>query len=221
MKFEFSQLSETELSQCLKVPTLLRCARLRRKGFWEEPGATPEAATGAQGALTISLPLAGHTANSLRNLVTMLYARGSLLSKATGGNFGCSLAQVDALRNCPTTTDVLANITPDLAGLTFVDDKINFSFPFTEDAERIKAFTQLAAQMCAAAKRQKRVMAKLVETTNERYTFRIWLLSLGMSGDEFKVTRQLLLKPLSGSAAFKDDAMERRWKGRHTQKGGL
>ena len=193
---------------------------LAQEGLLEEPGATaPEAATGAQDALTISLPLAGHTANSLRNFVTMLYARGSLLSKATGGNFSCSLAQVDALRNCLTAADVLANITPDLAGLTFAEDKIIFSFPFTEDTDRIKAFTQLAAQICAAAKRQKRVMAKMVETTNERYAFRIWLLSLGMSGDEFKAARLLLLKPLSGSAAFKDTAMEERWKEKHTRKG--
>ena len=168
-------MSETELSQCLKAPTLLRCARLRRKGFWragrKKSNTTeenvPEAVTGAQdalaedtnaqGTLTISLPLVGHTANSLRNLITMLYARGNLLSKATGGNFCCSLTQADALRDCLTTTDVLARITPDLVGLTFAEDKIIFAFPFTEDAERSKAFTQLAAQMCAAAKKQKRV----------------------------------------------------------------
>lgn len=201
---------------------------------WEEESSiteenAPEAATeaqdalvadsNAQGTLTISLPLVGHTANSLRNLVTMLYARGRLLSKATGGNFSCPLAQVDALKDCLTTADVLARITPDLAGLTFAEEEIIFAFPFTEDTEKIKAFTQLAAKMCAAANKQKRVIVKLVEITNERYAFRIWLLSLGMSGDEFKAARQLLMKPLSGSAAFKDTAMEERWKEKHTRKG--
>ena len=52
--------------------------------------------------MTISLPLTGHTENSLRNLVTMVYTRGPLLSKATGGTFSCSLAQVDALKDCIT-----------------------------------------------------------------------------------------------------------------------
>ena len=55
-------------------------------------------------------------------------------------------------------------------------------------------------------------MAKKVDTTNERYSMRIWLLSLGMGGDEFKTARRVLLAPLSGNAAFKDAAMEQRWK---------
>ena len=64
---------------------------------WEEPVEesptdAAEAVTEAQDApgedttpdaLTISLPLTGHTANSLRNLVTMIYSRGCLISKAT------------------------------------------------------------------------------------------------------------------------------------------
>ena len=41
---------------------------------------------------------------------------------------------------------------------------------------------------------------------------RIWLLSLGMGGDEFKTARRVLLASLSGNAAFKDAAMEQRWK---------
>lgn len=163
--------------------------------------------------LTISLPLTGHTENSLRNLVTMVYTRGPLLSKATGGTFSCTLTQVDALKNCITIPDLLNCITPDLIGLDFSDGKVNFTgFPFTEDADRIKAFTQLAAQMNKLAKEQKRTMAKTVDATNERYIFRIWLLALGMGGDEFKTARRVLLKPLSGSAAFKDQAMEDRWK---------
>lgn len=47
---------------------------------------------------------------------------------------------------------------------------------------------------------------------NEKYSFRIWLISLGMKGDEFKTARRILLAPLSGNAAFKDEAMQNRWK---------
>ena len=170
-------------------------------------------------ALTISLPLTGHTENSLRNLVTMVYSRGSLISKATGGTFSCTLAQVDALKDCITIPDLLNRITPDLIGLDFSDGKVNFTgFPLTEDADRIKAFTQLAAQMNKLAKEQKRTMAKTVDATNEKYIFRIWLLALGMGGDEFKTARRVLLHPLTGSAAFKDQAMEDRWKAKQAAK---
>ena len=182
-----------------------------------------EAATDAQenepDRLTISLPLTGHTENSLRNLVTMVYSRGSLISKATGGIFSCNLVQVDALKDCITISDLLDRITPDLTGLDFSDGKVNFTgFPFTEDADCIKAFTQLAAQMNKLAKEQKRTMAKTVDATNEKYIFRIWLLALGMGGDEFKTARRVLLHPLTGSAAFKDQAMEDRWKAKQAAK---
>jgi predicted carbohydrate-binding protein with CBM5 and CBM33 domain len=160
----------------------------------------------------VSVPLANHTGTSIRNLVTMIYSRGSLLSKATGGNFACSVELIDELGKCITVEDAVARLTPDLTGLTIADDKINFVFPATDDADKVQAFTQLAAQMNKAAKKQKRVMAKKVDTTNERYSMRIWLLALGMSGDEFKTARRVLLAPLSGNAAFKDAAMEQRWK---------
>ncbi len=158
---------------------------------------------GRPDTLTISMPLTGHTASSLRNLVTMVYSRGSLLTKATGGRFSCTLEQVEAMKGCVTVEDVLAHLTPDLIGLTVEDDHISFSgFPFIEDADRIKAFTQLAAQMNMAAKERKRIQLKAIDATNEKYIFRIWLLSLGMGGEEFKTARRILLAPLSGSAAF-------------------
>ena len=72
--------------------------------------------------------------------------------------------------------------------------------------------------MNMAAKEHKRIQAKPVGTTNEKYIFRIWLLSLGMGGEEFKTARRILLAPLSGSAAFKDDAMEQRWKEKQAAK---
>ena len=200
---------------------------------WEEPAAespadAAEAAAEAQDApaedatpdaLTISLPLTGHTANSLRNLVTMIYSRGSLIFKATGGRFACPLEQVDALKDYLTVESVRERITPDLIGLTITPDAITFTgFPLSDDPEKVQTFTQLAAQMNRLAKEQKRTQAKSVDTTNEKYIFRIWLLALGMGGDEFKTARRVLLAPLSGNAAFKDQAMEDRWKEKQAAK---
>jgi hypothetical protein len=39
---------------------------------------------------------------------------------------------------------------------------------------------------------------------NARYTFRTWLLRLGMIGDEYKVTRRILLANLEGNIAFRN-----------------
>ena len=165
-----------------------------------------------QDTMIVSVPLANHTVTSLKNLITMIYSRGPLLSKATGGSFSCSAELISGLKDCITVEEAVAGLTPDLTGLTIDNDKIDFVFPYTEDVDCVQAFTQLTAQMNKAAKTAKRVMAKEVDTTNEKYIFRIWLLSLGMGGDEFKTARRVLLAPLSGNAAFKDAAMEQRWK---------
>ena len=174
---------------------------------------------GSPETLTISMPLTGHTASSLRNLVAMVYSRGPLLAKATGGMFSCPLEQVEALKDCVTVEDVLAHLSTDLIGLSFEDDLITFTgFPMTEDGDKIQAFTHVAAQMGKAAKEHKRIQPKVIDTTNERYAFRIWLQALSMSGEEFKTARRALLAPLSGSSAFKDDAMEQRWKEKQAAK---
>ena len=164
-------------------------------------------------SLTISLPLEGHTATSLRNLAAMLYSRGELISKATGGDFSCTKAQVDALAGCITVKDVQERITDELEGMEITDENIVFTgFPYTAEPAKVKAFTQLAAQMGRMAKKQKRTAAKNVNDENEKYIFRIWLITLGMKGEDFKTARRILLSPLSGDAAFKDDAMKNRWK---------
>ena len=44
------------------------------------------------------------------------------------------------------------------------------------------------------------------QSTNEKYTFRTWLLRLGMIGEEFKTARKHLLKNLDGNIAWRDPA---------------
>ena len=43
-----------------------------------------------------------------------------------------------------------------------------------------------------------------MESENEKYTFRTWLLSLGMIGPEFKTARMFLRENLEGNSAWKD-----------------
>ena len=49
---------------------------------------------------------------------------------------------------------------------------------------------------------------------NEKYTFRTWLLRLGLIGEEFKTARHHLLKNLDGNIAWKDPSQAERQKER-------
>ena len=53
---------------------------------------------------------------------------------------------------------------------------------------------------------QRRASRAKTNPENEKYTFRTWLLRLGMIGDEFKTARQHLLKNLEGNIAWRDPA---------------
>ena len=106
-----------------------------------------------------------------------------------------------------------------LTGLSFEGDKVSFTgFPLTEDADRNKAFQQIACLMNKHALEQKRIQAKVVNDDNERYAFRIWLLRIGMNGDEFKTSRKILMENLSGHTAFRTKEEEARWKARQKEK---
>jgi hypothetical protein len=167
----------------------------------------------------ISVPLKGHTGATLRNLMTLLYQRGTLLSKATGGAFRVTKALIDTLEQegkSDTAEQFLTTLEEhagDFSGIAFADDTITFTgFPETKDPDKIQAFLQLASLMNQQALTQKRIRAKISYDKNEKYAFRIWLIRIGMHGDDYKTTRRILLQNLDGDAAFRNDAMKARWK---------
>lgn len=49
----------------------------------------------------------------------------------------------------------------------------------------------------------KNIVKSIKEVDNPKYAFRCFLLRLGFIGDQYKQTRKILLKRLSGSSAFK------------------
>ena len=84
------------------------------------------------------------------------------------------------------------------------EDRIEFGwFRPTDDQAEIAAYYQLVQGLCEMARTQKRVNALDKEVENEKYAFRCFLLRLGFVGAEYKDARKILLKNLSGSAAFK------------------
>ena len=168
---------------------------------------------------SISLPMAGHTVISLRNLIHMIYARGKLLSKATGGEFFCTDELAERLNGCEDIEDVIAVSKEGLKGLRFTEDRIIFTgFPLTDDTDLLKVFTQLSERVNEKAKERKHVIVRKVDESNERYIFRSWLIAIGMKGPEFKAARKRLLSPLSGHSAFRDEAMKIRWKEKQAAK---
>lgn len=77
-------------------------------------------------------------------------------------------------------------------------------FNGTTHAGKIKTYIQLCLAICNQALTQNGASAKKTVTANEKYTFRTWLLRLGMIGDEFETARKWLLENLSGDIAFKN-----------------
>ena len=162
----------------------------------------------------VSLPLAGHTAESLKNLVTMIYSKGALISKATGGVFVAEKDLVDAildensLHSVNALRGFLAGYEQEygsgILGMKVGEDRIVFDgFPDRVDADHVKTFTQLVSCMARTAKKQKRVVARETEAENERYSMRTWLLRIGMNGPEFKEARKHLMENLTGHTAFR------------------
>lgn len=126
--------------------------------------------------LTISIPKNTLSDEKLKILEKIIAGKAELLKKATG-------------------TDTL---TVKISG-----EKISFPwFPYTQDSDEIRAYTELVTKLCEMTNRQKRV-GTVKENDNEKYTFRCFLLRLGMIGTEYKTTRKILLRNLTGNSAFR------------------
>ena len=196
----------------------------------DEPNDEPEETTALPEPLNaeISFPLSQHTVQSLTNLICMIHSRGALLSKATGGQFFADKSLADAILDDKTFRSIYELIAyireweetnPELKGIRFSEDKVIYDgFGAAADAETVQTFTKLAAAMNKMAITQKRVQAKDVDDSNEKYALRIWLIRLGLNGADFKADRKRLMAPLSGHTAFRNDAERERWEAKQKAK---
>lgn len=166
--------------------------------------------------LELAFTVSQHNGVTLRNLVNLLYSRGKLIGKATGGHFHVEEGLVEKLKDDSCTFAIMnfINAVSDyetehgaaLEGLKITTEKVTFTgFPTAPDHEHLTAFAQLAVLMNQQAISQKRIQAKDVNDENEKYALRTWLLRLGMNGPDFKETRKILMENLSGHAAFRTD----------------
>ena len=180
-----------------------------------EDGDTAETADGSVDmGMNFPIPIGQHSGTSLRNLVNLIYSRGALISRATGGHFSVDEELVEALKDdtCAYTkanflamlSDYEAQHGEALHGLKITEDEVIFTgFGRAADMDTLTAYGQLAVLMNDQALTQKRIQAKHVNDANEKYAMRIWLIRIGMGGAEFKKTRAILMKPLGGHTAFR------------------
>ena len=179
--------------------------------------------------LELAFPVNQHNGVTLRNLVNLIYSRGKLISKATGGHFHVEQGLVEKLKDDRYTfaianfinavSDYEAQHGEALEGLKITSEKVIFTgFPTAPDHEHLTAFGHLAILMNQQALTQKRIQAKEVADENEKYALRIWLLRLGMNGPDFKETRKLLMENLSGHAAFRTNEEAEKFLAREKEK---
>lgn len=192
-----------------------------------EPTEEPESIEPSElriGEYVVELPLEGHTAASLRNLVNMLASKQHLLVSAFGlteplidTNLAEDLHQrpmedMDSFKTAWTDVETQRSL-----GLEMNFEKHTLAIKLLKDnptPDEMAAFLDLAACMNENARKLKYSSFKPAQEDNPKYAMRTWLLRLGMSGDAFKKTRKVLLACLSGSAAFSTPAEEEKHKAR-------
>jgi hypothetical protein len=77
-------------------------------------------------------------------------------------------------------------------------------FNSTLHAGKVKAYIQLCLAISNQAKIQKGASRRETVSTNPKFTFRTWLIRLGMNGEEYKTARLHLLVNLEGDIAWRD-----------------
>ena len=193
----------------------------------EEADAEPEPNSGFPLNASISFSLADHTVQSLTNLICMIHSRGPLISKATGGNFSADKTLADEIgkHEFRSVHELIAFIrewdetNPPLTGISFDSDKLTFDgFGQEADADHVQTFMKLAGAMNNMALTQQRVQAKDVDDSNEKYSLRVWLIRLGLNGNDCKADRKRLMENLSGHTAFRNDAERERWEAKQKAK---
>ena len=214
------------------IPTLQEVIRqLRHAG----------AIAGDMCGIHIHVNAAPHDARSLRNITNIMYSKEDLIYKALQVNVQrehryCKKVEESFLQEInkkkPRSLEDVSNIWYNgrdgryqhyhdsryhCLNLHSVFQKGTIEFRLfnsTTHAGKIKTYIQLCLAISAQAMNQTCASRIKTTSTNEKYTFRTWLLRLGMIGDEFKTARKFLLENLEGGIAWKQPEQAERQKER-------
>lgn len=209
---------EVELEELLSDPEVKPEAAEETDAQVEEVEKTMEPAAEVEALdLEVKLPMEGHSGRSLRNLVNMIYSKQHLIKKAFNleddivaedFSIGINEIQLETLEDFKTALEDIGEKSCPGIDFDFFEKTMTFKLLKDANTDEIKAATDFIALLNKNAKNQKYASAKVKPTDNEKYTFRTWLLRLGMIGDEYKLARKVLLQNLSGNGAFKKPKKE-------------
>ena len=185
-----------------------------------------------QCGIHIHIGAKGHTPNTLKNLVNLMAAKEDLIYKSLEIDPArvrwCKKVNEDLIqainKKKPKTLEQLADLwyngygfesrdrhyhTSRYHGLnlhsTFTKGTIEFRlFNGTLHAGKIRSYIVFCLAISHQALTQKSASARRTHTDNEKYTFRCWLLRLGLIGEEFKNCRMHLMKALDGNSAWRN-----------------
>ena len=188
--------------------------------------------------LHVHVSAAPFDARTLRNLTNIMYSKEDILYKAlqvevARENRYCKKTDqqfIDELNRCrPKSLDELSRIWyhGDSRRNKHYDESryraVNLHSVFqkgtielrlynstVEHAGKIKAYIQLSLAITAQALNQHSASRIKTVSENERYTFRTWLLRMGLIGDEFATARKHLLENLDGNIAWRDPTQAHR-----------
>jgi len=144
-------------------------------------------------SLAIGYPLEGFTPQALENLKLMIKAKETLIMKAL---------DVDSLPIETSETE-----------LTFAWFKAGL--PHSD----VYAYSQFITALCKTAKAKKRVTAQPKSSyDSERFSMRVFMISLDMKGAEFDYARKLMMRNLEGSSASPNANGESKPRGERVEK---
>ena len=209
-----------------ELPKLQECVRRVRKA-----GAKANNSCG----IHVHVDASNHNRQSLKNLIGIMYSKEDILFKALQvdpirARDYCQKVREPMLRQARTLS---SDETNDLTQLERVwyegnvenTDHYNWTryyalnlhsvfyrgtvewrcFNATLHAGKIAAYVNLCLAISAQAIAQRSTVMRKTQSENELFTFRVWLVRLGLNGEEFKHTRDHLLAHLEGDRAWRHD----------------
>ena len=183
----------------------------------------------------VSSSASNHNRQSLKNLIGIMYSKEDILFKALQVNEArasrwCRKVREPMLREARTLS---SDETMDLTQLEQIwyEGNVGHSehynktryhalnlhsvfyrgtvewrcFNSTLHAGKAAAYVNLCLAISAQAIAQRSTVMRKTQSENELFTFRVWLVRLGLNGEEFKHTRDHLLAHLEGDRAWRHD----------------
>ena len=209
-----------------ELPKLQECVRRVRKA-----GAKANGSCG----IHVHVDASNHNRQSLKNLIGIMYSKEDILFKAlqvseSRAERWCKKVREPMLRQARTLS---SDETTDLTQLEQVwyegdvADREHYNwtryhalnlhsvfyrgtvewrcFNSTLHAGKVAAYVNLCLAISAQATAQRSTVMRKTQSENELFTFRVWLVRLGLNREEFKHTRDHLLAHLEGDRAWRHD----------------